>query len=454
MKRDAAAIAATGVVLAGCAEILHRTASHLPEKASPVVPGPESRLASRLGFGPAPGQIDEIKKLGIDAYIEQQLKGDQPEPMMLTAQIQRLEVMQCDPIDLLDIPDPEAIRQLNQVAMLRAIYSKNQLKERMVDFWTNHFNISAKKAFGAFYLVGDQKSVIRQHALGSFPKMLTASAHSPAMLEYLDNQVNQKGKANENYAREIMELHTLGVGSGYTQTDVHEVARCFTGWSVEKRAFKKRGQFVFLRELHDEEPKTVLGHKLAAGLGKGDGDWVVQTLATHPWTAAHLARKLAVYFLGARHEPLEKEMSAEFLKSDGNIAAMLRPMLFSPLFLDGQGAAQRPLDYVISTLRLTGAVTNCNKHLQNHLANMGQPLYEWPMPDGYPNGADHWQGSLLARWNYAYLLANGGISGTRIPVSDLEKCYDAQDTELIRRATGIAESNLALALAAPEMNWR
>jgi len=448
------ALAVAGVALAGCAEIAHRAQNHLPERAEPITPGPESRLASRLGFGPCPGQIEQIKKLGQEGYIEQQLAAKQPEPLILMSQLRRLDIYQFQPVELLEVPDAEVIRQLNQAALLRAIYSPNQLQERMVDFWTNHFNISAKKAFGAFYMTGDQKSVIRTNALGSFPAMLAASSKSPAMLEYLDNQVNKKGRANENYAREIMELHTLGVNSGYTQQDVHELARCLTGWTVEKRAFRMRGTFRYQDELHDKTAKVVLGENIPAGGGLAEGERLVANLATHPWTANHLARKLCVYFLGARHEDLEKQMVAAFLKSKGNITDTLRPMLASKEFRDGPGAPQRPLDYMVAALRRTGAVTNAGKPLQDHLASMGQPLYQWPMPDGYPNGADHWQGSLLARWNFAYALCYGTIKGTRVPVDELGHAFSAQGEALVHALTGIGEKTLALALSAPEMNWR
>ena len=197
---------------------------------------------------------------------------------------------------LFDEDDHRLIGALRQSAILRAVYSRRQLQERMVEFWSDHFNIYAFKGQGPQFKVVDDHETIRAHALGKFRDLLGASARSAAMLGYLDNTSNRKGVPNENYARELMELHTLGVHGGYTQRDVKEVARCLTGWTTEKHWH--RGRFLFDPDAHDNGAKQVLGLTIAPGGGVTDGERVLDMLAGHPSTARHLARKLCVHFLG------------------------------------------------------------------------------------------------------------------------------------------------------------
>ena len=183
------------------------------------------RLLNRAGFGPTPGQVAQVKAMGHEVWLNAQFARSSPEDYRLQAQLMRLDVLRIDGMELRDINEDLLVRQLNQAALLRGIYSGDQVYERMVDFWTNHFNIYARKGLAAYRKAMDEKTVVRDHALGKFPHMLRASAHSPAMLAYLDNQFSRKEAPNENYARELMELHTLGVHGGYTQRDVREVAR-------------------------------------------------------------------------------------------------------------------------------------------------------------------------------------------------------------------------------------
>jgi uncharacterized protein (DUF1800 family) len=275
----------------------------------------------------------------------------------------------------------------------------------------------------------DELTVIRKHALGKFPDLLRASAHSPAMLAYLDNQINERKAPNENYARELLELHTLGVHGGYTQKDVQEVARCFTGWTVENRFLRPRGRFRFDPHLHDDGPKMVLGVHIPAGGGQKDAEEVLNLLANHPSTAQFIAHKICRYFLGDAAATWTPKLTEIYKQTDGDIRAMLRPLLFSREILEGPPIIKRPFDYMVSALRALNADTDGDRPLQEHLAHMGQPLYQWPMPDGYPDKTSAWTGSLLARWNFATALATNAISGTRVDLPALMRQSHATTDE-------------------------
>ncbi|MDQ3815475.1 MAG: DUF1800 domain-containing protein [Armatimonadota bacterium] len=513
------ALAGTGALLSGCSKVIQRyTAPKLP--GSVALPAgetePITRLINRVSFGPTPGEVERVAALGAERYVDEQLNADNGretsfklgqlldpvqsakaalkrrdgEDLNLSLRLRSLEVPHGDTMDLRNLKEREVLMQLQQAAILRAVYSRHQLRERLVDFWSNHFNIYAREGFRTYYKPADERSVIRQHALGSFPELLRASAHSPAMLFYLNNEANRRGVPNENYARELMELHSLGVHGGYTQKDVLEVARCFTGWRVEERFLKRRGTFFFDPSRHDDGPKTVLGVKIPAGGGQKDADKVLDILARHPSTARFISGKLCRYFLGDAATTWTEKMAAIYLKTNGNIKAMLRPMLLSPELLHSPPILKRPFDFLISALRALNADTDGSIPLQQHLARMGQPLYQWPMPDGYPDKTAAWTGSLLARWNFAFALTAGSIKGTALDLPGLMRVAhattDAQCTAalieivLSRRAEADALRPLhdkllahcgrvprygnktrsvvaeaaALLLAAPEFQWR
>ncbi len=406
---------------AGCTRLVQRATAPswptdlaLPDKAQPI-----ARLLDRAGFGAAPGEVARVAKIGIAAYLDEQLAPDeQPslegEDWRLRARLHGLEVLRGDAMELRDLQEREVLRQLQAASILRAAYSRRQLRERMVDFWSNHFNIYARKGLGAYLITGDDITVVRAHALGKFSDLLRASAHSPAMLSFLDNGENRRGVPNENYARELMELHTLGVDGGYTQKDVQEVARCLTGWTIENRFLRRRGTFRFDPERHDDGGKIVLGHRIPAGGGESDGDKVLSILAAHPSTARFLARKLCRYFWGSEDEKWTLRWAQIFTQSGGDIRAMLRPLLASAELISAPPIVKRPFDFVVSSLRATGSDTDGGQALQEHLAKMGQPLWGWPMPDGYPDRTAAWTGSLLARWNFAAALSSNGIAGTSV----------------------------------------
>jgi len=436
--------AGAGAALAGCSKVVNRlTAPALPETVSVPTHGtePNARLLNRAAYGPRPGDVQQVARMGRDAYVESQLNPDETDPQILRFRLAGLEALQIRASELGDLPRHEVLRQLQMAAILRAVYSPHQLLERMVEFWSNHFNIYTRKADGAYYKPTDELRVIRKHALGSFPELLRASAHSPAMLMYLDNQQNRRkdakgAGANENYARELMELHTLGVHGGYTQKDVQEVARCLTGWTVDDGFLHARGTFRFDPAAHDNGRKVVLGQVIAPGGGEKDGDHVLDILTKHPSTARFISHKLCRYFLGAGDaaDRWTDRTAETYLATDGDIKSMLRPMLLSDDLLHGPPIMKRPFDFAVSALRALNANTDGDLPTQDHLAHMGQPLYQWPMPDGYPDKTAAWTGSLLARWNFATNLASGGIGGTSVDLPGLMRIAGASTSDAVAGA--------------------
>lgn len=449
---------------------------------------PAVRLLNRAAFGPAPGDVVRVSAMGTAAYVDEQLAPptSDAEPAFLQRRLRTAVGDLQDPsisaLDFRDIPERDVLRQLSQAALLRAVYSRAQLRERMADFWTNHFNVYARKKMGAYLLAADEKSVVRAHTLGKFGDLVRASARSPAMLGYLDQEASRKGVPNENYARELLELHTLGVDGGYTQKDVQEIARCLTGWTIEDRFLHRRGTFRFDPDRHDDGPKLVLGHAIAPGGGERDGDAVLDIITRHPSTARHIARKLCRFFLGDTDEANRwtPKLAAVYAKTNGHIPSLLRPLLLSDDFVHGPPILKCPLDFVASALRALGADTDAGPALQTHLCAMGQPLHEWPLPDGYPDATHAWTGSLLARWNFAFALTSGGVKGTGVDLPALVQAANGDHADALvalilarrpgdeagrslhqsvaghlARATGnvLAEA-AALCLASPQFQWR
>lgn len=409
----------TAALLSGCESLEQRlTHADLPPDALPpataLAASPAVRVLNRVAYGPRPGDVARVEKMGVGAYVEEQLKPDcLAEPNILTWRVRALgDSLNPDTGLLFDQDDRRLVAALRQAALLRAVYSRRQLYERMVEFWGDHFNIYAFKGQGPQLKVVDDHETIRKHALGRFRDLLGASARSAAMLGYLDNGVNRKGVANENYARELMELHTLGVNGGYTQKDVQEVARCLTGWTADKGWH--RGRFEFNAGQHDQGVKHVLGHTIAAGGGIQDGETVLDIVAAHPSTARHLARKLCVHFLGETPEAMVAALARTYATTGGDIPAVLRTLLLSPALLAAPPILKRPFDYVVSSLRALNADTDGGPALQGHLERMGQPGFAWPMPDGFPEKASAWTGGLIPRWNFALALASKQIANTAV----------------------------------------
>lgn len=374
--------------------------------------------------------------------------------------------------------------ELQMSRILRAVYSERQLQEVMVDFWTNHFNVFAGKGADRWLLISYDRDTIRPHTLGKFYDLLRADAESPAMLFYLDNfqsvspnaqqqrpgaargplaqvmrggnpgtsmtnnpqqqrpqQQQQRRGINENYARELMELHTLGVDGGYTQKDVQEVARCFTGWTIfaprgagaaaqaitDGRRIEmlrnNAGKFYFNPRVHDDGEKIVLGQKIPAGGGVKDGLMVLDILAHHPSTAKFIATKLVRHFVSDDPPPaLVDRVAQTFTKTDGDIREVLKAIFFSPEFNSAdayRAKVKRPFELAISALRTLGADTNGGPQMHQWIARMGQPLYGFQTPNGYPDVAENWvnTGALLERMNFALALVSNRIPGTRVDLS-------------------------------------
>jgi hypothetical protein len=341
---------------------------------------------------------------------------------------------------LLSLENPVAVvnGELMQSKLLRAAYSERQLQEVMTDFWFNHFNVFIGKGAERYMVTGYERDVIRPLALGKFGALLLATAKSPAMLWYLDNwqsvgpnsMAAVRGKSNgktslglnENYAREVMELHTLGVNGGYTQKDVTELARVLTGWTIEEP--RLGGGFVFREGRHEPGNKTVLGHTFHED-GQREGEAALAMLAHAPATANFISTKLAERFVSDTPPPaLLRAMAKTFMESDGDIKAVLRTMLHAPEFWDRntyRAKVKTPLEFAVSAIRATGAEMTGSRSVSDALNRMGMPLYGAQPPTGYPMRAESWvnSGALLSRMNFALALSTGTLAGIRVDASKL-----------------------------------
>jgi hypothetical protein len=375
------------------------------------------RALQRMTYGPTLAERQHASAIGLQAWVEEQLAPASIPDLPGDLAVRPLTSLTLDAVDLAAWERRDVILELQRGALLRRAFSRRQLYETLVEFWTDHFNISVEKGACWYLKTVDDRRVIRPHALGNFRDLLWASAHSPAMLVYLDNQANDRTAPNENYARELLELHTLGVDGGYTQQDVMELARCFTGWTVRDRFWK--GQFVFRTEMHDTGSKAVLGRSIEPG-GEAEAEAVLEHLSLHPSTARLLVRKLVRRFLElapAEEESLIQGAAATFISTGGEILPTVRHVLLDGVLRQPTGLApkfKRPVHYVASALRMLDANTNAGVPLQTHLAAMGQPVFEWPTPDGPPEERPAWQTGLFARWDFAYRFARNSIEGTEI----------------------------------------
>ena len=333
-------------------------------------------------------------------------------------------------LELAQGPQQVVARDLVEGKLLRAVYSNRQLDEVLADFWYNHFNVYLDKGADRYLVTEYERNAIRPHVLGKFKDLLEATAKSPAMLFYLDNWQSvgpdspqlrgRKGSRglNENYGRELLELHTLGVDGGYTQRDVTEAARCFTGWTINQP--QRGGAFAFNRRVHDDGEKTVLGVKIPAGGGIEDGEKVLDIVAHHPATARFISRKLAMRFLA--DEPpasVVDRMAETFRKTDGDLREVMKTMLESREFWS-EGAwrskMKSPLVMVASAVRAVDGAVDYAFPLANQVALLGQPLYRKQEPIGYSNSGMEWvnAGGLLARMNFALQVAENRVPGVKV----------------------------------------
>jgi uncharacterized protein (DUF1800 family) len=378
---------------------------------------------------------------------------------------------------LLAMNNPAGVvtNELAQAKLLRAIYSQRQFEEVMTDFWSNHFNVFVDKGLDRLMLTSYERDVIRPHALGKFEDLLVATAKSPAMLFYLDNWLSvgpdsakalgipahpgpygygrrypprpnpgkRRDGLNENYGRELLELHTLSVNGGYSQRDVTEVAKVFTGWTIEKPA--QGGSYKFDPSMHEPGPKFVLGRRIKFK-GEGEGLEVLHRLATSPQTAHFISLKIAERFVSDDPPPaLVDRMAKTFLKKKGDIREVLNTLFHSPEFWDDEtyrAKVKTPLEFVASAVRATGAEVDDALPLTRQLNNMGMPLYGAQPPTGYSMKAETWVSSsaLLNRMNFALALTSGKIKGVKVDATQLAGSTPPQSDSALTLST--LEANL------------
>ncbi|MGF1527546.1 MAG: DUF1800 domain-containing protein [Candidatus Competibacterales bacterium] len=390
--------------------------------AAPLPPPDDlTHAVKRTSFGPLRQELELVQEIGWPSYLERQLAPETIDDSAVEATVAAAYPLINASVEEMAALPPEGRLQvglqLTAATLHRGAFSRRQLFEVMVDFWSNHFSIYLNDGPVRILKVVDDREVIRRHALGNFADLLHASAKSPAMLYYLDNHTNVASGPNENYARELMELHTLGEDGGYDQRDVEEVARCFTGWTVDLRD----GSFVFANRRHDQGEKWVLGQPIAANGGIADGEQVLDLLARHPSTAQTVARKLCQRFIQeAPAQATVDTVAAAFAQSGGDIPAVLRTLFSQPDFFRATDAKfRRPMDFLLATLRTTevAATTDWRVALQ-FLQRSGQLPFQWPAPNGYPDTVGYWANSngLLNRWNYALALGRGQLPGAALPI--------------------------------------
>ena len=510
-------------------------------------------VLNRIGYGARPGDVDRVRRIGLAAYIDQQLHPERIADTGMTARLAGFVTLTRSSRELADeyfVPalqlrqqvkkdaasDPamarqpdaadgkptrtpeqmaaarksrEVIAELTSQKILRAAYSERQLEEVMTDFWFNHFNVFAGKGATEQYLTEYERDVIRPHAFGKFRDLLGATAASPAMLFYLDNWQSadpdadtmrpqarpgagffgrpgrnarigarlplpvparpaqnpnaqrQKRGLNENYGRELMELHTLGVDGGYTQQDVINVARAFTGWTIVGP--RQGGSFRFEPRIHDSQEKIVLGHKIKAGGGQSDGEKVLDLLASHPSTATFISTKLVRRFVADTPPPaLVDRAAATFRETGGDIREVLRTILTSPEFFAAEAyraKVKSPFEFVVSAVRATGTEVRDAMPLTQAVRQLGMPLYMCQPPTGYPDKADAWvnTGALLNRMNFALQLVGGRMRGIEPGTSPagavLADDVSSTTAATIAKATETREI-AALTLGSPEFQRR
>lgn len=429
-------------------------------------------VLNRLGYGPRPGDIEQVSAMGVERYIASQLR---PEtialPAALSERLTQLPAVQMSASESLaefiavrqtakeDKADGkqqqrDTVRrmteQVGEARLARAIESPRQLEEVMVDFWFNHFNVFAGKGHDRALVASYERDAIRPHVLGRFRDLLGATATHPAMLFYLDNWLSAApgfqprrrvandaaappAGLNENYARELMELHTLGVDGGYTQKDVTELARIFTGWTFAPREMATKGTgFRFDARRHDWGAKEWLGYRVAAN-GRGEGEWALDVLAAHPATARHISYALAQYFVADVPPPaLVDRLARRFLDTQGDIRAVLATLFASPEFWDPAHVGNKfktPYQYVVSGMRAAGASVSNVRPLLGALSQLGMPLYGCQTPDGYKNTEDAWLNpdALTRRINFAGALASGKLQLVR--PTDADRVQDMRQRE-------------------------
>jgi hypothetical protein len=389
-------------------------------------------LVNRGSFGYTPELYAEAQVRGYDGWLDWQLNPDQIADMDMDGILAGYTTLNMSRFELFHGYGPngnlgqnfEVSRNLVEARLQRAVKSNRQLHERMVDFWADHLNVPHGQGGQRLFRTVYDRLVIREHALGSFPEMLMASAKSACMLIYLNGVDNEVGAPNENYAREVMELHTLGVNGGYNENDIQELARCFTGWTIWDNSSANLGEFRFKPWLHDNGSKVVLGQTVPAGGGVTDGEFMLNYLALHPSTAEYISRELATYLLD--HNPpqaLVDEAKAMYLATAGDMKEVVRVILgqnwISSVDPWSTPKLRRPMHFVSNVLRTPGVTMLNPDGATTALEVMGQYPFAWPAPDGYPNDLDTWGTGVLPRWEFAFRVFMGTMPGVMAPTGEL-----------------------------------
>ena len=412
-----------------------------PVPAPPVIAqaSAEYTALKRTSFGVHRDALSSIKSIGIDAYLEQQLDYLNIDDGDLEVTIQSLFPLTLQtPAQLLTgFPDNiyGIATQMIAATQYRQMFSQRQLYEVMVEFWSDHFNIHLLNGLGPTLKPEDDAQVIRKHALSNFRELLHASAKSPSMLFYLDNFFNVATAPNENYARELMELHTLGVDGGYTETDVKEVARCFTGWTFSFPPAVDYGTFVYNPAAHDTGTKVVLGNTLSSG-DITDAEQVLDILAAHPSTAHFIATRLCQRFISDTPDQAGIDaVAVAFTQSSGDIKTTLRALFASAAFRNSADLKfTRPSEYLTGVVRTlapdTSYPTDNGQLMFFAQSSLGQLPFYWPTPDGYPDEQSYWAstGGMLNRWRLSFLSFAGFIPGIDVIQVDYTPMLNGANT--------------------------
>jgi uncharacterized protein (DUF1800 family) len=444
-------------------------------------PSDTVRLVRRVTQGVTNEEVARARTLGYARYLDYQLDYARIDDREAEAFVARNYPALALPTgQIYRIPQPTIIRTLQEATLYRAAFSKRQLYERMVEFWSDHFNIAIEKS--GVNKIEDDRDVIRKHALGKFGDLLRASSRSIAMLLFLDQYTSRAGSPNENYARELMELHTVGVDGGYTQRDVAGLSRVLTGWTYER---PWGGHFIFDPAIHDWDAKRVMGLAIPAGTpssgaaGIAEGERAVDLLLAHPSTGRFLATKLIRWLLTPT--PTETQIATiarVYRATRGDIKSMVRATLNQEWLREAPLKFKRPAHFVASALRALAPAVGGMSTANACLAEIGQDLFMWETPDGYPDALDYWVGTLLPRWRVANrLAADRSAAQLDVDVSAYrsgspEAAVARMDRELfggeIPRATRAGllaylsagpasetrvRETLALALSAPAFQW-
>jgi uncharacterized protein (DUF1800 family) len=476
-------------------------------------------LLSRAAFGPSAADVARVKQQGVAAWLDEQLAPGRDEALetrlsgfptlkLTVAQAfhsypplqQRAKELgidkKTDPeeakvkLAMLAMENPQALPkellvEATQAKFLRAADSQRQLEEVLVDFWFNHFNVSAEKGQVRWMVTAYERDAIRPHVYGRFRDLLEATATHPAMLFYLDQWLSTKdgfdpkvlkkgeklpnkgGKLglNENYARELLELHTLGVDAGYTQDDVREAARALTGWSIEPRQQNDQfGAFVFRPQAHDEGEKQIFGLTLPAGGGHGgrdDGEKLLDYLSRHPKTAHHVALELCQRFVADNPPPeLVDRVAKKFLDTDGDLRAVYAEVLSSREFWSPaayRAKVKTPFEFVVSAVRAVGTLDSAELPLGRAMDSLGMPLYRCQPPTGYSSDAQKWvnAGGLVARINFGLQLAQGRVRGTHVdlgggPALPLDQELEALGRRLLGEPASVSTQQVVKKAVQPE----